>query len=200
MVGRLVGARKLQFSCVGVSDARSAAPTNASLSRMEHSLSRIPAERRDAGFFVGNMIPAVIDDGSNDGLIPGKDKICLPGLCTEAEHCPGDWSCVEFETGSVIGYCSSGSVGPDLDELVAPQPVGHRAVGKLDIHHGAVAVIAHTDNPAEVGTDRFCGLEFTMLQFAADRAAQLTYKQDMPPGKVIRVFPFVLQPEPMPLG
>jgi alkanesulfonate monooxygenase SsuD/methylene tetrahydromethanopterin reductase-like flavin-dependent oxidoreductase (luciferase family) len=35
---------------------------NGSLSHMAHSLSRIPAERRDVGFFVGNMIPTVIDD------------------------------------------------------------------------------------------------------------------------------------------
>jgi alkanesulfonate monooxygenase SsuD/methylene tetrahydromethanopterin reductase-like flavin-dependent oxidoreductase (luciferase family) len=35
---------------------------NGSLSRMSHSLSLIPAERRAAGFFVGNMIPTVIDD------------------------------------------------------------------------------------------------------------------------------------------
>ena len=35
---------------------------NGSLSHMAHSLARIPAERRDAGFFVGNMVPTVIDD------------------------------------------------------------------------------------------------------------------------------------------
>jgi alkanesulfonate monooxygenase SsuD/methylene tetrahydromethanopterin reductase-like flavin-dependent oxidoreductase (luciferase family) len=35
---------------------------NGSLSHMAHSLGRIPAERRDAGFFVGNMIPTVVDD------------------------------------------------------------------------------------------------------------------------------------------
>src|SRR5690606_15647207 len=35
---------------------------NGSLSHMAHSLGRIPAERRDAGFFVGNMVPTVIDD------------------------------------------------------------------------------------------------------------------------------------------
>jgi alkanesulfonate monooxygenase SsuD/methylene tetrahydromethanopterin reductase-like flavin-dependent oxidoreductase (luciferase family) len=35
---------------------------NGSLSRMPHSISMIPPERRDAGFFVGNMIPTVIDD------------------------------------------------------------------------------------------------------------------------------------------
>jgi alkanesulfonate monooxygenase SsuD/methylene tetrahydromethanopterin reductase-like flavin-dependent oxidoreductase (luciferase family) len=35
---------------------------NGSLSRMEHSVGLIPAERHNAGFFVGNMIPTVIDD------------------------------------------------------------------------------------------------------------------------------------------
>lgn len=35
---------------------------NASLSRMGHSLSLIPDEWRSGGFFVGNMIPTVIDD------------------------------------------------------------------------------------------------------------------------------------------
>ena len=35
---------------------------NGSLSHMAHSLARIPAERRDGGFFVGNMVPTVIDD------------------------------------------------------------------------------------------------------------------------------------------
>ena len=35
---------------------------NASRSHMAHSLSLIPADRRDDGFFVGNMIPTVVDD------------------------------------------------------------------------------------------------------------------------------------------
>lgn len=35
---------------------------NGSLSHMAHSLSLIPVPRRDDGFFVGNMIPTVIDD------------------------------------------------------------------------------------------------------------------------------------------
>ena len=35
---------------------------NAARSRMAHSLSVIPSERLAAGFFVGNMIPTVIDD------------------------------------------------------------------------------------------------------------------------------------------
>lgn len=35
---------------------------NGSLSRMDHSVGLIPLERRDAGFWIGNMIPTVIDD------------------------------------------------------------------------------------------------------------------------------------------
>jgi alkanesulfonate monooxygenase SsuD/methylene tetrahydromethanopterin reductase-like flavin-dependent oxidoreductase (luciferase family) len=35
---------------------------NGSLSRMGHSVGLIPQERRDAGFWIGNMIPTVIDD------------------------------------------------------------------------------------------------------------------------------------------
>ncbi|MGK2884986.1 MAG: LLM class flavin-dependent oxidoreductase [Rhodococcus sp. (in: high G+C Gram-positive bacteria)] len=35
---------------------------NGSLSRMGHSLGLIPQERRAAGFWIGNMIPTVIDD------------------------------------------------------------------------------------------------------------------------------------------
>jgi alkanesulfonate monooxygenase SsuD/methylene tetrahydromethanopterin reductase-like flavin-dependent oxidoreductase (luciferase family) len=35
---------------------------NGSLSRMGHSIGLVPAERREAGFWIGNMIPTVIDD------------------------------------------------------------------------------------------------------------------------------------------
>jgi alkanesulfonate monooxygenase SsuD/methylene tetrahydromethanopterin reductase-like flavin-dependent oxidoreductase (luciferase family) len=35
---------------------------NASLSRMAHSLSLVPADRQNEGFWTGNMIPTVIDD------------------------------------------------------------------------------------------------------------------------------------------
>lgn len=35
---------------------------NGSLHHMAHSLARIPTERRDAGFFVANLVPTVIDD------------------------------------------------------------------------------------------------------------------------------------------
>jgi alkanesulfonate monooxygenase SsuD/methylene tetrahydromethanopterin reductase-like flavin-dependent oxidoreductase (luciferase family) len=34
---------------------------NGSLSRMPHSVGLVPAERRDGGFWIGNMIPTVID-------------------------------------------------------------------------------------------------------------------------------------------
>jgi alkanesulfonate monooxygenase SsuD/methylene tetrahydromethanopterin reductase-like flavin-dependent oxidoreductase (luciferase family) len=35
---------------------------NASRSRMDHSLGQVPADRRGDGFWIGNMIPTVIDD------------------------------------------------------------------------------------------------------------------------------------------
>lgn len=66
--------------------------------------------------------------------------------------------------------------------------------------HAASAGEVFADVAAEVGSDYFCGLEFTALQFAADRAAQLSYRQKLPAGKPIRVFPFLLQPEPLPFG
>ncbi|MEL7155924.1 MAG: LLM class flavin-dependent oxidoreductase [Actinomycetota bacterium] len=40
---------------------------NASRSRMAHSLSLIPQDQLDAGFFIGNMIPTVIDDDKAAG-------------------------------------------------------------------------------------------------------------------------------------
>jgi len=66
--------------------------------------------------------------------------------------------------------------------------------------HAASAGEVFADVAAEAGTDFYCGLEFTVLQFAADRAAQLSYRHDLPEGQPIRVFPFVLQPEPMPFS
>ncbi|MFQ5734518.1 MAG: DUF309 domain-containing protein [Planctomycetaceae bacterium] len=64
--------------------------------------------------------------------------------------------------------------------------------------HAASAGEVFADVAAEVGTDHFAGLELTTLQFAADRAAQLGYPPKLPAGKAIRVFPFLLQPEPFP--
>lgn len=66
--------------------------------------------------------------------------------------------------------------------------------------HAASAGEVFADVAAEVGEERFCGLEFTLLQFAADRAAQLTYWERMLGGKMVRVFPFVLMPDPLPLS
>lgn len=66
--------------------------------------------------------------------------------------------------------------------------------------HAASAGEVFADVAAEAGTERYCGLKFTMLQFAADRAAQLSYKQKLTVGKAVRVFPFLLRPEPMPFS
>ncbi len=50
---------------------------NASRSRMAHSLSLIPQDRIDAGFFVGNMIPTVIDDDRAAGA--ARNRATLRG-------------------------------------------------------------------------------------------------------------------------
>ena len=95
------------------------------------------------------------------------------------------------------------AVGRFLKGLVKLSAAGVK-VREKSIHgvrrHAASAGEVFADVAAEVNSERFCGLEFTMLQFAADRAAQLSYKQDFPAGKPIRVFPFLLQPEPMPFS
>ena len=66
--------------------------------------------------------------------------------------------------------------------------------------HAASAGEVFADVAAEAGTDAYCGLEFTHLQYAADRAAQLVYRSTYPQGKAIRVFPFLVQPHPLPLA
>jgi|SRR5690606_1988686 len=66
--------------------------------------------------------------------------------------------------------------------------------------HAASAGEVFADVAAEADCDRYCGLDFTMLQYAADRAAQLVYKVDHCNGKAVRVFPFVLQPHPLPFA
>lgn len=66
--------------------------------------------------------------------------------------------------------------------------------------HAASAGEVFADVAAEVGEDHFCGLQFTLLQFAADRAAQLTYREKPSHGRPVRVFPFVILPEPLPLA
>lgn len=95
------------------------------------------------------------------------------------------------------------TVGRFLKGLIKLSAAGVK-VREKSIHgvrrHAASAGEVFADVAAEAGTDRYCGLELTKLQFAADRAAQLRYHQKMAAGKPIRVFPFVLQPEPMPLS
>lgn len=95
-------------------------------------------------------------------------------------------------------------VGKFLKGLVKLSAAGVK-VRENSIHgvrrHAASAGEVFADVAAEVGTEYFCGLEFTLLQFAADRAAQISYKERISsPHKPSRVFPFVLQTEPMPLA
>lgn len=66
--------------------------------------------------------------------------------------------------------------------------------------HAASAGEVFADVAAEVDVERYCGLSFTQIQFAADRAAQLTYRDDLEPGRPLRVFPYFLIPEPLPLA
>ncbi len=93
------------------------------------------------------------------------------------------------------------TVGRFVKGLVKLSAAGMK-VRESSIHgvrrHAASAGEVFADVAAEAGTEYFCGLKLTMLQFAADRAAQLIYKRQLPAGKPIRVFPFLLQPEPMP--
>lgn len=61
--------------------------------------------------------------------------------------------------------------------------------------HAASAGEMFADVAAEADMDSYCGLDFTRLQFAADRAAQLAYKKEHESGTPVRVFPFTLKPE-----
>ncbi len=50
---------------------------NASLNDMPRSIARIPQEKKDAGFFIGNMIPTVIDDDKEAAA--NKNRSTLTG-------------------------------------------------------------------------------------------------------------------------
>lgn len=93
--------------------------------------------------------------------------------------------------------------GKFLKGLVKLAAAGQK-VRENSIHgvrrHAASAGEVFADIAAEVGDEHFCGLKFTLLQFAADRAAQLTYKDQVKSGQPQRVFPFVILPEPLPLA
>jgi uncharacterized protein len=94
-------------------------------------------------------------------------------------------------------------VGRFLKGLVKLAAAGVK-VRENSIHgvrrHAASAGEVFADVAAEIDNPFFCGLEFTVLQFASDRAAQLSYKEKHSGCAPIRVFPFVLTPEPMPLS
>lgn len=94
-------------------------------------------------------------------------------------------------------------VGRFLKGLVKLSAAGVK-VREGSIHgvrrHAASAGEVFADIAAEVGEEHFCGLSFTLLQFAADRAAQLSYKDEFEVGSAIRVFPFVVLPEPLPFA
>ncbi|MBX3443770.1 MAG: DUF309 domain-containing protein [Planctomyces sp.] len=93
-------------------------------------------------------------------------------------------------------------VGKFLKGLVKLAAAGIK-VREESIHgvrrHAASAGEVFADVAAETDLERYCGLRFEDLQFAADRAAQLVYKADLETGRPLRVFPYVLAPEPMPL-
>jgi len=95
------------------------------------------------------------------------------------------------------------TIGRFLKGLIKLSAAGVK-VRENSIHgvrrHAASAGEVFADVAAEAGSDRYCGLLLTALQFAADRAAQLTYKKEMEAGKPIRVFPFILHPDPMPFS
>ena len=95
------------------------------------------------------------------------------------------------------------TVGRFLKGLIKLSAAGVK-VRESSIHgvrrHAASAGEVFADVAAESSSEFYCGLEFTKLQFAADRAAQLSYKQELKEGVAQRVFPFQLRPEPMPLA
>jgi uncharacterized protein len=94
-------------------------------------------------------------------------------------------------------------IGRFLKGLVKLSAAGVK-VREHSIHgvrrHAASAGEVFADVAAEAGDDIYCGLRLTHLQFAADRAAQLPYQEDLTAGDPVRVFPFVLEPEQLSLG
>ena len=95
------------------------------------------------------------------------------------------------------------TVGRFLKGLVKLSAAGVK-VRENSLHgvrrHAASAGEVFADVAAEAGSIRYCGLEFTTLQYASDRAAQLVYKVEHNSGKAQRVFPFVLLPDPLPFA
>jgi hypothetical protein len=94
-------------------------------------------------------------------------------------------------------------IGRFLKGLVKLSAAGVK-VREHSIHgvrrHAASAGEVFADVAAESGNDIYCGLRLTHLQFAADRAAQLPYQENLEEGDPVRVFPFVLEPEQLSIG
>ena len=51
----------------------------------------------------------------NDGYVPGKDRVCLVGICADASNCPTNWKCIKDNSNDVLGQCSDGSFGDPCD-------------------------------------------------------------------------------------
>jgi len=62
---------------LSVEIAEGAVWANSSRSAMGHSIERIPAERIDGGFFVGDMIPTVIDDDDREAAADRNRKTLM---------------------------------------------------------------------------------------------------------------------------
>ena len=99
--------------------------------------------------------------------------------------------------------------GPDTTEATFLKGLSKLAASGVKVREGSIhGVRRHAasagevfaDVAAETDLESFCGMNFTQIQFAADRAAQLTYRNDMEPGRPLRVFPFFMLPEPLPLN
>ncbi len=52
----------------------------------------------------------------NDGLLPQKDRLCIPELCRDGLDCPGTSSCVRVQLADPLGWCSDGSSGSACDD------------------------------------------------------------------------------------
>jgi hypothetical protein len=58
----------------------------------------------------GQCQPGATGAVCNDGYLPAKGKICLPGSCSTTSNCPADSSCLK-QQGGILGSCSSGAMG-----------------------------------------------------------------------------------------
>ena len=113
-----------------------------------------------------------------------------------------------------IAPIAAGTIPAGTSILVMASVLGGLAVdgGEAALHSGSDVTNPDTifgfvqwglggvraDVAAEADTDSYCGLQFTRLQFAADRSAQLAYKKEHEAGEPVRVFPFLLEPDMTP--